>query len=102
MPGSKGTASPLKEHNFSTTVSSEDMGSAIRSGTGSFLPMFVRWGGGGRRENFFTAKGSIVDPDSLNTDPDPAFQVIGSGYGSRVFDDQKLENNTAKIFFLLF
>jgi hypothetical protein len=44
-----------------------------------------------------------VDPDSLNPDPDPAFQVNPDPVRIQCFDDQKFKKiNTAENFFFFF
>jgi hypothetical protein len=49
------------------------------------------------QQHFF---GSVVDPDSLNLDQDPAFQVNTDPDPD--FDDKKLEKNTTEKFLYFF
>ncbi len=57
-----------------------------------------------RRDEVVTLlRRSVVDPDSLNPDPDPAFQVNPDTNRIRGFEDQKLkEKILVKFFFVSF
>jgi hypothetical protein len=46
-----------------------------------------------------SVKASVVDPGSLNPDPDPTFQVNQDPYTDPGFDDRKLENKYSRKIF---